>query len=108
MRVYSTVLTADNTDVLQGTDLQSLGRGILSCLIASTQTDTVVTITGPDQVSSRLVNVIKRTDGMPDANSDVPYEFPILTDGSKIVINVDIVTGATVGVIVAFTPEQEL
>ncbi len=107
-RIYSTVITADNTDVLQGTDLQSLGQGILTVLIASTQSDTVVTLTAPDQVSARLINVVLRTNGMPDVNSDVPYELPILTDGSKVVVNVDVVTAATVGLIFVFTPANEL
>lgn len=107
-RTYQTVITADNTDVLQGTDLQSLGRGILTILIASTQNDTVVTVTGPDSVLGRLINVILRTNGMPIVDQDVPYEMQILTDGAKVVVNVDIVTAATVGLIFVHTPEAEL
>ena len=104
-------ITADNTDVLSGTDLAQIpDQGTLGLYIASTQADTVVTITGPGiEPAGRLITVQLRTNGQPNQSDDLGYLLPVV-QGGKYVINVDVVTAATVGIIASFTSdlEQEL
>lgn len=96
----TSVLTADNTDVLQGTDLQSIpGPGVLIVAAASTQNDTTLTITAPNNVpllQAQRLNL--RTSGVPSLQDD-PVWPVIATQGGHPRISVDIVTAATVYVV---------
>lgn len=102
-------LTADNTDVLSGTDLANIpSDGQLDLFIASTQNDTQVTITGPGiEPAGRLIRVEQRTNGQPSTADSVPYSLPV-TQGGHYVINVDIVTAATVGFEAVYRSLEEL
>lgn len=108
MIVVNRTLTADDTDALNGTDLANIpGDGQLDVFIASTQVDTVFTLTGPGtEPVARLIRVQQRTNGVPSLQDDVPYSIPV-TNGHY-VLNVDIVTAATVGIIARFISALEI
>jgi len=101
MILVRTVITADNIDVLDGTDLANIpGDGVLTVMAASSQADTLMTITGPGSepvVRARALPL--RTNGQPLASDDIGLSIPVI-QGGHYVINVDIVTAAT-AVIVA-------
>lgn len=103
MIVVSSTITADNTDILSGTDLANIpGDGQLDIFIASTQNDTVYSITGPgNEPIARLQKAQLRTNGMPIMSDDLPLTL-LVSQGGHYVINIDIVTAATVNVIVIF------
>ncbi len=97
MIVVDTVLTADNNDVLGGTDLANIpGPGGLQVYAASTQQDTTLTITGPGSepvVRSRPITL--RANAEIREDSDVGMEVPV-SQGGRYVLAVDVVTAATV------------
>lgn len=108
MVVVNRTLTADDTDALAGTDLANLpGPGQLDVFIASTQADTVFTLTGPGaEPIARLIRVQQRTNGVPSLQDDVPYSIPVLP--GHYVLNVDIVTAATVGFVARYISAEEI
>ena len=101
-------LTADDADALANTDLANLpDDGQLDVFIASTQSDTVFTLTGPGvEPVARLIRVMQRTNGMPSLQDDVPYSIPVST--GHYVLNIDIVTAATVGFVAIYRTLEEL
>lgn len=103
MIVVSSTITADNTDVLSGTDLANIpGDGQLDVYIASTQNDTVYSITGPgNEPIARLQKCQLRTNGMPVLSDDLPLTL-LVSQGGHYIINVDIVTAATVNILAIF------
>jgi len=100
MILVRSVLTADNADVLDATDLANIpGDGMLTVYAASTQNDTLMTITGPGSepvVRARALPL--RTNGQPLISDDVPLAVPVI-QGGHYVINIDVVTAATVVVV---------
>lgn len=102
---YTTFISADNTDVLNGTDLANMpSDGILTLYIASTQNDTVFTLTGPGQEpAARLIRVPQRTNGQASLADDLGWSIPVL-QGGRYILNVDVVTAATVGITAIFQP----
>lgn len=108
MIVVTRTLTVDDTDALNGTDLANIpGEGQLDVFLASTQSDTVFTLTGPGtEPVARLIRVQLRTNGMPSLQDDVPYSIPV-TSGHY-VLNIDIVTAATVNLIARFISAAEI
>jgi len=104
-----TVDTADNTDALAGTDLETVpGPGFLLIWGASTQADTEVTITGgPLRPTARATLLPMRANGVPNINEDPPKVIPV-TGGEKIVINLNIVTAATVCFVVQYFGPEDL
>lgn len=100
IQVYKT-FTSDNLDALSGTDLDPIPAGLRVAVVyvASTQTDTVVTCQAPNETTARKVQVPQTTTGSPDMASTPGIIIP-LTAGGKLVIDIDIVTGATVGLLV--------
>jgi len=102
-------ITADDTDALANTDLAQIpGSGLLVIYIASTQNDTQVTVTGPNiEPAGRLIRVVQRTNGVPNMSDDEPFVLPV-SQGGKYVLNVDIVTAATVGIFAKFAHAYEL
>lgn len=108
MIVVNRTLTADDTDALANTDLSNIpGPGQLDVFIASTQADTVFTLTGPGtEPIARLIRVQQRTNGVPSLQDDVPYSIPV--GPGHYVLNVDIVTAATVGFVARFIGAEEI
>lgn len=105
---YQTTLTADNSDVFQGTDLQSAPEaGYLALYLASTQNDTEITFSAAANVPARLIKAVLRSNGMPLLSDDIPYVIP-MGPGAKPVLNVNIVTAATVGVFAMFVGISDL
>jgi len=102
------IVVADNTNVLAGTDLQSApGPGAVMLWIASSQADTRITFTAPPRVACRNITPHLRTNGVPLCSDDSPVSMAV-TGGEQIAVQVDIVTGATVGYVVKFIPQAEL
>lgn len=101
-------ITADDTDALANTDLANIpGPGQLDVFIASTQNDTVFSLTGPGvEPIARLIRVGQRTNGQASLVDDVPYSIPV--DAGHYVLNIDVVTAATVGFIAAYRSLEEL
>lgn len=84
-------LPTDNTDVLSGTLLDPVpGRGVLIVFVASSQRDGLLTVTGPGVVGSYRIPPVLRSNGIPDAQSDLPVLVPTL--GGKVIIGYDEVT----------------
>jgi len=106
--VVNRTLTVDDTDALANTDLSNVpGPGQLDVFIASSQVDTVFTLTGPgSEPIARLIRVQQRTNGVPSLQDDVPYSIPVLT--GHYVLNIDIVTAATVGFIARYISAEEI
>lgn len=108
MIVVTRSLTADDVDALANTDLANIpGVGQLDLFISSTQGDTVFTFTGPGiEPVARLIRVQQRTNGVPSLQDDVPYSIPV--GPGHYVLNVDIVTAATVGFVARFIGAEEI
>lgn len=108
MITVTRVLTADDTDALASTDLANVPEdGQLDVFIGSTQNDTVFTLTGPGvEPVARLIRVQLRTNGQPSLQDDVPYSIPVMT--GHYVLNIDIVTAATVVFIAIFRTLEEI
>lgn len=94
--VVEVVLTADNADLLAGSDLESIPRGgVLTIYGASTQDDTTITVTGPNmQAVVRAMPLTLRAAAEIRQDSDVPFVVPVLRAG-KYIVNIDVVTAAT-------------
>jgi len=96
--------TADDADALATTDLETApGSGIIEITMASTQADTIASISAGSDIIRRLINVPQRTNGEPLLNSD-PTVMMAVVAGTKIIVNIDIVTGAVVKTLARFTP----
>ncbi len=109
MIVVRQVLTADNTDVLNGTDLESIPLlGLLSIWAASTQADTLITITGPEnEPPIRAQALALRTNGQPLKNEDSPYMVGVI-QGGRYIVDINVVTAATVVVEAIYNDLSEL
>ena len=106
VRVFA---TADDTDVLGGTDLASIpSDGLLTIYGASTQNDTTITITGPGS------EPVVRTRALPlRANAEVrlnedPAMIVGVVQGGRYVVNVDVVTAATFQILATFLDVEDL
>ena len=97
--VVEVVLTADNADLLAGSDLESIPQGgVLTVYGASTQADTTITVTGPNmQAVVRAMPLTLRASSEIRQDSDVPFVVPVARAG-KYIVNIDVVTAATVRV----------
>jgi len=102
------VVTADNANILAATDLQSApGPGILEVYIASSQADTVVSISAPPNIPGRAIRPALRANGTPNLSDMSPFSLG-LGGGEQITISVDIVTAGSCGYSVRFFSEDEL
>ena len=101
MRRHFEVFAADDPDALDGTPLATFQPGTAAeVYIASTQNDTLVTISPPDAASEQDARpVVLRTNGMPLESDDPGFLIP-MPDGGHLTININIVTAATVGMMV--------
>lgn len=109
MIIVETVLSADNTDVLAGSDLANIPEGgVLMIRAASTQQDTDITITGPgSEPVARNIPMILRANAEIRQQDDPSFQIPV-TQGGRYVINVDVVTAATVRVSATFADLEDL
>lgn len=104
----SGIKTATNANILGSTDLQTApSAGVVLFWIASTQADTIVTISAPPTVAVRAVNPMLRTNGVPLVSDDSPVAVAV-RGGEQIVLQMTIVTAATFGYVVKFIPTEEL
>ena len=104
----SKYITADNVDVLAGSQLDQISDdGVFEILVASsTATDTITVMLG-DAVLVNNQIIAMRTNGVPSMSEDVPIS--IETEGGvRPIISIDIATAANVMCRVFFTPYDEL
>lgn len=96
------VLSASDSDVLNGTDLENLpGAGVLVIYAASTQADGTLTVTGRGfEVPVREQAIPLRSNGQPSQQDDAPIIVPVPA-GGKVLLDYTEVTAAT-AVIEAF------
>jgi len=104
------VLTDDASNILSGTELQSIPEpgGTLEIYAASSQADTNITIFRPGGellVYNRPIT--QRTGGVIEAMNDNPYEMEV-SPGEAPQINIDMNTAATIMVEVTLTfPDEQ-
>lgn len=101
-------ISADNADVLAGTDLENIKEsGILELYAASSQADTELTVTSSGEGTPVRKQVLQqKTNGVVSLSDDIPLTVPVSV--GKYIVDVNIVTGATVNIIAAFTPDYEM
>lgn len=109
MIVVEQSLTADDNDVLAGTDLANIPElGTLIVWAASTVADSLISITGPgSEPVVRTQAMVLRANGMPDRRSDIPYMVGVI-QGGHYVINVDEVTAATITIIAVYLDVDDI
>lgn len=101
MRIHQENIAADDTDVLAGTALDQLeAGGQLDVFALSTQADTLMSITGPDnEPIATGVELPQVTAGVQIDITALPtYSLGVRT-GGHYTVNIDIVTGAVVSII---------
>lgn len=102
------IRTSDTANALAGTDLASApGPGVVLFWVASSQADTIITITCPPRVAARNITPMLRTNGVPLVSDDSPVALPV-KGGEQIALQIDIVTAGTCGYAVKFIPQEEL
>lgn len=109
MIIVENVATADDTDFLQNTDLANIpSPGILSIYAASTQNDTLLTITGPgSEPVVRSQAMVLRANAEIRMDEDITYMIPV-SQGGRYVIAVDVQTAATFRIRAVFQDLQDL
>lgn len=102
------ITAATAANILTGSDLQSApSAGVLLFWVASTQADSRITIAAPPALASRNVTPHLRTNGVPLVSDDSPVAIAC-RGGEQVILNVTVVTAATVGYVVKFIPAEEL
>ena len=97
-------LTADNADFLAGTQLDQPGvPGVYTIWLASTVGDTQVSITLGGRTITNAAIVALRANSEIRENEDTFFQMLSMT-GGRPVININVVTAATVRVRVKFLP----
>lgn len=109
MIVVETSLSATNSDVLNGTDLDSIPTaGVLVIWAASTVADSTITITGPGSepvVRNRPLPL--RANGMPSKLDDQPFSVGVI-QGGHYVVDVTEVTAMTAHIIAVWYDAQDI
>lgn len=96
MRVHTENLAVDDSDVLGGTALDQLeAGGQLDMWLLSTQADTLLTITGPDNEPIALAVEIPQETRAIRPTEDLPLSLTVPT-GGHFTVDVNIVTAAVV------------
>ena len=109
MIVVRTFGTADNTDVLNGTDLGSIPTpGILSVYGVSTQNDTNISITGPGSEPVIRTRALPLRASAEVRQNEDPAMMVGVSQGGRYIINVDVVTAATFQVLAIFLDLEDL
>jgi len=104
MITVESTITADNADFLAGTQLDQPGvPGVYTVWVASTVGDTEVTVTLGGQTIASTAIAILRANSEIRENEDTFYQMLSRTGGRPI-INVNVVTAATVRIRVKFLP----
>jgi len=100
MRQVYRLIAADNADVLAGTDLDPIPATATRAIIyaASTQADTILTVQTPEMPVARAILLPLRANAELRMDEDGGMIVPVM--GGKLIISVDIVTGASVAVLV--------
>ena len=97
-------LTADNADFLAGTQLDQPGvPGVYTIWLASTVGDTLVSITLGGRTITNAAVVALRANSEIRENEDTFFQMLSIT-GGRPVININVVTAATVRIRVKFLP----
>ena len=104
MITVESTLTADNADFLAGTQLDQPGvPGVYTIWGASTQGDTDISITlGGRTITNAAALVLRANSGIRE-NEDTYFQMLART-GGRPVININVVTAATVRIRVKFIP----
>lgn len=98
------VITADDTDLLGGTQLDQPGvPGVYTIWGASTVGDTLITISLGGRTFVNAGNIILRANSEIRENED-PFFQVLSQTGGRPVININVVTAATVRVRTRFLP----
>jgi len=98
------ILVADNTDVLAGTTLDQVGvPGVYTIWAASTVVDTEITISMGGRSVVNAAIVILRANSEIRENEDNNYQMLSRT-GNRPVININVVTAASVRIRTKFLP----
>ena len=102
MRIHQKVGTADNTDVLAGTALDSLeAGGQLDIYAVASGADTVMSITGPDsEPIATAINVASQARA-PSIQDDTPFSLATRT-GGHYTLSIDITAASTWQVICVY------
>jgi len=96
LRAHLENLTADDSDVLAGTALDQLeAGGQLDIFALSTQADTLLTITGPDNEPIVQNGELPQETRAIRPSEDLPLSLVVIT-GGHFTVDLNIVTGATV------------
>lgn len=104
----SGIVTADNSNILANTDLQTApADGVLEVYIASTQADTIIDISSPGVIAGKQVKPQLRANGVPELSNDSPYSL-VVSLGQQLIVKVDVVTSATVGYVIRHFDLDEL
>lgn len=108
MIVVEQVISADDADVLSGTDLDNVPMaGVLIVQAVSTQADTLINITGPGSEP-----VVRNQALVLRANSEIQEDDPDyavgVTQGGHYIIDVNVQTAATVRVRATYVPVDEI
>lgn len=96
MIVVESTGTADDSDFLANTDLANIpGPGMLSVYAASTQNDTLLTITGPGaEAVVRAQAILLRANA--EIRMDEDITFPVaVSQGGRYVLDINVQTAAT-------------
>lgn len=97
-------LTADNADFLAGTQLDQPGvAGVYTIWLASTVGDTEVSITLGGRSITNATQVVLRANSEIRENEDTFFQM-LSTTGGRPVVNINIITAATVRIRVKFLP----
>ncbi len=98
------LITATNTDVLAGTQLDQPGvPGVYTVWVASTQADTLVTITLGGRTIVNNAVAVNRANAAIDQEADNFYQMVSLMAGRP-VINITEVTAASIQIRTIFLP----
>jgi len=98
------IIVADNTDVLAGTALDQVGiPGVYTTWAASTVVDTEISINMGGRTITTAAIVVLRANSEIRENEDTFYQMLSRT-GNRPVININIVTAASVRVRTKFIP----
>lgn len=96
MRVHLENLTADDTDALAGTALDQLeAGGQLDIFVLSTQADTLLSVSGPDNEPIITGGEVPQETRAIRPTDDLPLSLVVAT-GGHYTVDINIVTAATV------------
>lgn len=107
--IVNRYLSADNADVLDGTDLQTMpGDGELIIFAASNQVDHELSVTMGGQDVPMLSQIItSRAIAAVNTDQDVPIQIPV-DKGAKVKINLNVVASGATNIYCMWRDEDEV